>query len=59
MRITEVMEKNILDWVHPDAKTQVTVEYECGIGNKHGSIKPVRVHTVLISCSHNDKVTHK
>lgn len=46
-----------MDWVHPDAKTQVTVEYKCG--KKHGFIKPVRVHTVLVSTSHNDKVTAK
>jgi len=51
----EVMRDGTLPWVHPDAKTQVTVEYE-HVGR---SIKPVRVHTVLISASHSDKVTLK
>ena len=32
--------------MRPDAKVQITVEYE-NINNK---IKPLRVHTVLISC---------
>ena len=54
-RIMEVMRDGTLPWVHPDAKTQVTVEYEC----RDRSIVPVRVHTVLISASHNDKVTQQ
>ena len=54
-RIMEVMRDGTLPWVHPDAKTQVTVEYE----TIDRSIRPVRVHTVLISASHSDKVTLK
>ncbi len=41
--------------MRPDAKVQVTVEYE-----KSGSlIVPLRVDTVLISCQHNDHVSNE
>jgi S-adenosylmethionine synthetase len=44
----ELREKKVLAWLRPDAKSQVTVEYE--------GHKPVRVHTVLISTQHADSV---
>ncbi len=47
----ELREKKVLPWLRPDAKSQVTVEYE---GNK-----PVRVHTVLISTQHDPDVSHE
>ncbi len=47
----ELREKKILPWLRPDAKSQVTVEYD---GNK-----PVRVHTVLISTQHDPDVSHE
>jgi S-adenosylmethionine synthetase len=28
LRLTECMKKKVLPWVHPDAKSQVTVEYK-------------------------------
>ncbi len=40
----ELREKGVIPWLRPDAKSQLTVEYEDG--------KPVRVHTVLISTQH-------
>ncbi|MGX4598201.1 methionine adenosyltransferase [Faecalimicrobium sp. JNUCC 81] len=48
-RLTEVRKNSTLDYLRPDGKTQVTVEYE---GNT-----PVRVHTVLISTQHGEEVT--
>ncbi len=43
-RLAAVRKDGTLDWVYPDGKTQVTVEYEYG--------KPKRVDTVLISTQH-------
>src|SRR5690349_1310082 len=40
-RLTEVRKEGILDFLRPDGKTQVSIEYENG--------KPVRLDTVLIS----------
>ena len=39
-----------LDWLRPDGKSQVTVEYEYG--------KPKRIDTVLVSTQHAPKITH-
>ncbi|MCI8641289.1 MAG: methionine adenosyltransferase [Clostridia bacterium] len=47
-RLTEVRKQNIIDYLRPDGKTQVTVEYE---GNT-----PVRVHTIVLSTQHNADV---
>jgi S-adenosylmethionine synthetase len=47
-RLAQVRREGILDWVRPDGKAQVTVEYEYG--------KPKRVDTVLVSTQHTDQV---
>merc|ERR1712070_280293 len=52
-RLTKVRKENILDWVRPDGKTQVTVEYKV----ENGIPKPQRVHTVVISTQHHEDVT--
>ena len=52
-RLTEVRKKNILDWVRPDGKTQVTVEYKV----EGGRPIPQRVHTIVISTQHSEDVT--
>jgi S-adenosylmethionine synthetase len=44
----ELREKNELKYLRPDAKSQVTVEYEGG--------KPVRVHTVVLSTQHDASI---
>ncbi len=51
LRLTEVRKNGILNYLRPDGKTQVTVEYEDN--------KPVRVDTVLISTQHAPDVTQE
>ncbi len=48
MKLTEVRKEGILDYLRPDGKTQVTVEYDNDI--------PVRVDTVVVSSQHSPDV---
>ena len=50
-RLTEVRKKGVLDYLRPDGKTQVTVEY-------HGDT-PVRIDTIVISTQHSPDVTRE
>ncbi len=47
-RLATVRKSGLLDWVRPDGKSQVTVEYE--------GDKPVRVDAVVISTQHDEGV---
>ena len=49
MRLTEVRKNGTLDYLRPDGKTQVTVEYDDG--------KPVRIDAIVISSQHSDEVS--
>ena len=50
-RQSEVRKNGTLDWLRPDAKSQVTVRYEDG--------KPRMVNTVVLSTQHAPDVQHK
>jgi len=47
-RLAEARKTNEIEWLRPDAKSQVTVEYANG--------KPVRVDTIVISTQHAPEV---
>jgi S-adenosylmethionine synthetase len=51
MKLAEVRKKDILPYLRPDGKSQVTIEYE---GNK-----PLRVDTVVVSTQHSPDVKLK
>ncbi len=49
-RLAEVRKNGVLEYLRPDGKTQVTVEY-------HGDT-PVRVDTIIVSSQHHPDVDH-
>jgi S-adenosylmethionine synthetase len=49
-RLAEARKKNELDFLRPDGKSQVTVEYEYGV--------PKRIDTVLVSAQHSPDIDH-
>ena len=53
-RLEQCRKEKIVPWMRPDAKVQVTVEYE----HNGKIIIPRRVHTILISCQHNPDTPH-
>jgi S-adenosylmethionine synthetase len=50
-KLADVRKSNVLNFLRPDSKSQVSVEY----ANGH----PVRIDTVVISSQHTPDVTHK
>ncbi len=50
-RLTEMRQKGELKYLRPDAKSQVTVEYD--------GDRPVRVDTVVVSTQHDESATHR
>jgi S-adenosylmethionine synthetase len=50
-RLSEVRKAQILPYLRPDGKTQVTIRYEI---DEHGRQKPVEVVRVLVSTQHRD-----
>ena len=50
-RLSEVRKADVLPYLRPDGKTQVTVRYDL---DEHGRQKPVEIERVLISTQHRD-----
>ncbi len=50
-RLTEVRKDGTLDYLRPDGKTQVTIEYD-------SEDRPVRVDTVVLSTQHAEGISH-
>ncbi len=51
LKATDLRKSGAMNWLRPDAKSQVTIEYE---GNK-----PVRIDTVVISHQHSPDVSNE
>ncbi|WP_419785209.1 methionine adenosyltransferase [Pseudodesulfovibrio sp.] len=49
-RLTQVRKEGILDFLRPDGKTQVCVQFEDG--------KPIRIDNVVVSSQHAESVSH-
>ena len=50
-RLAEVRKAEVLPYLRPDGKTQVTIRYE---EDEHGRRRPVEIERVLISTQHRD-----
>jgi S-adenosylmethionine synthetase len=50
-RLSEVRKSDLLDYLRPDGKTQVTVEYEDN--------RPVRIDTIVISTQHHPEISQE
>ena len=49
MKLAEVRKSGELDYLRPDGKSQVTIEYN--------GFEPIKVHTVVVSSQHSDSVS--
>eukprot|EP00052_Salpingoeca_macrocollata_P033592 m.8918 g.8918 ORF g.8918 m.8918 type:complete len:389 (-) comp5326_c0_seq1:41-1207(-) len=54
-KMSELRRDGTLPWIRPDSKTQVTIDYKLD----NGACVPRRVHTVVISVQHDEKVTNE
>jgi len=51
MRMSQVRRDGVLEWLRPDGKSQVSVEYASG--------KPVRIEAVVVSSQHSEEVSRQ
>ena len=51
LELANVRKKNVVDFLRPDGKTQVTLEYENDV--------PVRIDAIVVSTQHNEDVKQK
>jgi len=54
-KMAELRRNNQMEYLRPDSKTQVTVEYKF----ENGACVPQRVHTIVISTQHSPQVTQE
>uniref|UniRef100_W8BP23 S-adenosylmethionine synthase n=2 Tax=Ceratitis capitata TaxID=7213 RepID=W8BP23_CERCA len=52
-KLAELRRSGVFSWARPDSKTQVTCEY---LFNQ-GAAVPKRVHTIVVSIQHSEKIT--
>ena len=50
-KLTEVRKNNVLNWIRPDGKTQVSVRYEDN--------KPIKIETVVVSTQHAPDISQE
>ena len=50
-RLADVRKEGLMDYLRPDGKSQVTVEYE--------NHRPVRVNTVVVSSQHSESISNE
>ncbi len=50
-RLAYVRKNNILDFLRPDGKTEVSIEYINGV--------PRRIHDVVVACQHNENISYE
>ncbi|WP_156288557.1 methionine adenosyltransferase [Oceanobacillus salinisoli] len=51
-RLADVRKENVVDYLRPDGKTQVTVEYD-------ENNRPIRIDTIVISTQHHPEVSQE
>jgi len=54
-KLADLRRDGTLWWARPDTKTQVTCEYKFD----NGACVPIRVHTIVVSTQHSEKVSLK
>ena len=50
-KLADVRKSNKLNYLRPDGKSQVTIEYDAD--------KPVRIHTIVLSTQHDETIDYK